>query len=248
MRACLAALVVVLAAIRPATAVDSATCDVATHLVSPDFPLPRVTEAIANKHLNILVIGTASSTLGDPTGHKQAYPGRLEAALASKLPGVTVNVTTLAKPRELASQVERELPRTLASYKPALVIWQTGTVEAMRRVDIDDFTAALNDGVDQIEATKSDTILMNMQYSPRTELIIAVSPYADAMRFVALQHGILLFDRFAIMKHWGEMGTFDLNEVTKKIDTAAQVHDCIGRLLGDLIVDAGNTSKKPTGQ
>ena len=51
-------------------------------------------------------------------------------------------------------------------------------------------------------------------------------------------HEILLFDRLAIMRRWGELGTFDLNEVTKKMDTANRVHDCIGHLLGDLILEA----------
>jgi len=84
---------------------------------------------------------------------------------------------------------------------------------------------------------------MNMQYSPRTESIISVAPYADVMRIVALQHEVLLFDRFAIMKHWSELGTFDLNEITKKIDTAGRVHDCIGQLLGRLIIEAGKSGR-----
>jgi len=31
--------------------------------------------------------------------------------------------------------------------KPTLVIWQTGTVDAMRSVDPDDFRGAVDDGV-----------------------------------------------------------------------------------------------------
>jgi len=68
--------------------------------------------------------------------------------------------------------------------------------------------------------------------------MISMPPYADAIRIVALQHEIILFDRLAIMRRWGELGTFDLNEVTKKMDTAFRIHDCIGRLLGDLVLEA----------
>ena len=49
---------------------------------------------------------------------------------------------------------------------------------------------------------------------------------------------ILLFDRFAVMKQWNELGIFDLYAATKKTDIAERVHGCIGRLLGDLIVQA----------
>ena len=31
------------------------------------------------------------------------------------------------------------------------------------------------------------------------------------------------------MRQWSELGTFDLLAATKSLDTAAAVHDCIGR-------------------
>ncbi len=46
--------------------------------------------------------------------------------------------------------------------------------------------------------------------------MIAIDAYADTMRLVALQREVPLFDRFAIMKHWSELGTFDLYAATKE--------------------------------
>ena len=43
------------------------------------------------------------------------------------------------------------------------------------------------------------------------------------------RHAVNVFDRQAIMRHWGELGTFDLLAATKSLDTAAKVHDCFGR-------------------
>jgi|1185.fasta_scaffold347504_1 hypothetical protein len=220
------------------TVAEDAACSVADHLVTADFRLPQVATAIANKNLNIAVIGSASSTLVDPSLAKKAYPAQLEAALVEKLPGVAVKVTTYVKSREGAADMEKHFPQVLAADKPALVVWQTGTVEAIRRTDVDEFRTALDDGIDVLHAGPTDVILMNMQYSPRTELMMSGKEYAEAMRFAALQHEIPLFDRFAIMHHWGEIGTFDLNEITKKTDTAVRVHGCIGRLLARLIIDA----------
>jgi len=80
--------------------------------------------------------------------------------------------------------------------------------------------------------------LMNMQYSPRTETMIAADSYAEIMRGVALKHEIPLFDRLAVMKAWNDEGTFDLSTATKNSEMAEQVHVCIGRLLADLVVNS----------
>jgi hypothetical protein len=76
--------------------------------------------------------------------------------------------------------------------------------------------------------------------------MIDAPQYAEAMRFVALQHEVSLFDRFSIMRHWGELGVFDRNEATKKFDTAAQVHNCIGGLLAGLILEGAYLPPDPT--
>ena len=55
---------------------------------SADFRLPHVADAITNKSLDIAVVGSASSTIGGPSGTTSAYPARLEDGLAAKLPGV----------------------------------------------------------------------------------------------------------------------------------------------------------------
>jgi hypothetical protein len=131
----------------------------------------------------------------------------------------------------------------LADEKPDLVIWQTGTVDAMLGVDPEEFQTALGTGLDVLRASKADAVFVNMQYSPRTDSMISLGAYIDAMRFVALQREIPLFDRLGVMKDWNEMGVFDLSTATKKIDVAEKVHDCIGRMLARLVVDGAALAK-----
>ncbi len=240
MKKILIALVVALAVTPALAAEQDAACMVAEHLVNADFPLSRVAAAIQAKQFNITVIGSASSALHDAAGANKGYPERLQSVLQQQLPEVAVKVTAHAKARESATTMEKQFGQLLAADKPSLVVWQTGTVEAMRRADIDDFRSVLDEGIDQLRAGSSDVILMNMQYSPRTDLMIDAVPYADTMRFTAMQHEVLLFDRLAVMRHWGELGTFDFTEATKKIDTAARVHDCIARLLAHQILQGAN--------
>jgi hypothetical protein len=222
-----------------AFAVAGDACDVAAHLVHADAELPRVAAAITkSKSLAVVVVGTTSSTLPGAGGQALAYPARLEAALQKKLPGVAVKVISMAKPRQTAADMAEAFPKLLRDEKPALVIWQTGTADAMKGIGAETFQGTLEAAVDRLHGGGADVIFMNMQYSPRTDAVISTAAYADAIRWVALEHAVNVFDRQAIMRQWSELGTFDLLAATKSLDTAAKVHDCLGRMLGDLIVEA----------
>ncbi|MEP7030253.1 MAG: SGNH/GDSL hydrolase family protein [Pseudolabrys sp.] len=218
-----------------------AECRLAEFQIERNFPLPQVARAIAAKKLNILVVGAGSSMLPGENGAAKAYPGRLQQALIEKLPGVEVKLTTDVKSKRSAAEMVKSMPPALAA-KPALMIWQTGTVDALQQVEPDQFSQTLDKGINKARSAGADVIFMNPQYSPRTESMIALGTYAESMRWVALQQEMLVFDRFSIMKTWADLGTFDLYSATKKLDIAEQVHDCIGRLLADLILDAAKLS------
>jgi hypothetical protein len=224
---------------------DGNECIEAAGSVAPDFGLPKVARAIAGKKLDIVVIGSASSELNGAAGTNIAYPTWLEESLRRLLPGAAVKVTTYARPRETASEMEAKLQRVLGEYKPALVIWQTGTADAIRGVDPDEFRAALDDGVDKLRAADTDVVFMNMQYSPRIEAMLAVAAYADAMRIVAVKREAVLFDRFTVMKRWNESGVFDLNGPTRTTNIAERVHGCLGRLLADAVLEGAKMAAPP---
>jgi hypothetical protein len=227
----------------PAFAEHPAECRVAENQIDNVFPLQQVERAIKSKRLNVLVVGAGSSILPGANGAQNAYPARLQTALAAKLPGVAITITTDVKAKRTAGEMAQSLAPALAAVKPALVIWQTGTVDAMRSVDLDTFSASLDKGINIARSAGADVVLVNAQYSPRTESMIALTAYAENMRWVALQQEVPLFDRFSVMKLWADLGTFDFSAATKKLDMAERVHDCIGRLLGDLVIEAA----KPAG-
>jgi lysophospholipase L1-like esterase len=217
------------------------TCSVPDSLLSADNALNRVAAAVTKEHrLPITVIGTGSSMIPGKDGSNIAYPARLEAALKARLPNVNVTVTARAKPRQTAADMAQTLQKVLLEDKPALVIWQTGTADAMQGVDPEDFRTAINDGIEALHAGGADVILVNMQYSPRTESMIAVGAYADGIRLVAREREVPVFDRLAIMRHWSDTGVFDLYAATKDITLAKRVHDCIGRALAAMIIEGAH--------
>jgi hypothetical protein len=153
---------------------------------------------------------------------------------------VDVSVVPLVRSRQTAEDMAKGMSKLLADETPDLVIWQTGTIDAIRRVEPDDFRVALEDGIETLEKGGADVILMNMQFSPRTEMMLSLGPYADSMRVAAQQHEVPLFDRLSIMRHWSDTGAFDLYVTDKDNVLAQRVHDCIGRGIAAMIMDAAH--------
>jgi len=229
-----------------ARAEDAASnCDVPAYLLQSESPLPKVTDAVkGGRPLDILVVGSRSSTINMSEG--SAYPRRLQTLLKEKLPSVAVNVSVELQTKKTAAEVAGDMVKILEGKKPTLVVWQTGTVDAMRSVDPDDFRGAVDDGVAALQKAGADVILINLQYSPRTETMISASPYLDTMRVVAQQYDVPLFDRFAIMQQWNDSGDFDLFSAAHGLELAKRVHDCLGRALSTFVLDAAriNTAQQ----
>ena len=109
-------------------------CEVPSYLWFGATELKHVAEAVKkDKKLTIAVVGTGSSILAGPDGPPSAYPARLEAALKQKLPSVAVKVVTLVRTRMTAADLAQGMEKLLVDEKPNLVIWQTGTLDAIRK-------------------------------------------------------------------------------------------------------------------
>jgi len=212
-------------------------CDVPAYLLNSESALPKVAEAVKNgRPLTILVVGSRSSTIA--SSESSAYPAQLQLALKEKLPQIPVNLSVELQTSKTAEEVDGALVQLVEAKKPTLVIWQTGTVDAMRSIDPDDFRSAVDEGIAALQKAGTDVVLINLQYSPRTETMISAPPYLDNLRVVAQQHEVPLFDRFAMMRHWNEAGDFDLFSTSHGVDLAKRVHGCLGRALSKFVLDA----------
>lgn len=224
----------------PTASAAPPSCDLPAYLLTSESPLPRVAAAVnAGKPLEILVIGSRSTTI--PSSENSSYPARMEAILKEKLPpSQVVHVSVEIQSKKTAEETASTFVKLMEAKTPTLVIWQTGTVDAIRAIDPDDFRSALTEGVVALQNAGADVILMNLQYSPRTETMISAQPFLDNMRVVAQEHDIPLFDRFAIMRQWNDQGQFDLFSPSRGPELAKQVHDCLGRALAQFVIDAAH--------
>lgn len=217
-------------------------CDVPAYLLTSDSVLTRVAAAVKDgKPLDILVLGSRSSTIATQAG--SAYPAKLQAALKDKLASTSINLSVEILGGKTAEDSLSTLVKLVEAKKPTLVIWQTGTVDAIRGIDPDDFRHVVDEGVTALQKAGVDVILVNPQYSPRTEMITSLPPYLDNMRVAAQEHDIPLFDRFAIMRHWNDSGDFDLSSPAHGVELAKRVHACLGRALSKFVIDAAHLDR-----
>jgi hypothetical protein len=187
----------------------------------------RVTET---RRLTVVALGS-SSTLGQGASSPQAtWPARLEADLNRRMPGVAVTVHNRGKARDDAEQMLKRLESDVMS----------GTAEAMRHRDVEQFAAHLQDGIGRIEAGGADVVLVTPQYSRETARLISYHPYIEAMNSIGTRREVLLFPRFEVMRHWVESGQMQLDNLTpaQAVGLTDRVYDCIARQIGRVMVRA----------
>lgn len=219
------------------TAVPSVdpACAVPESVLAPGSGLPRVSAQLAaGRPLSVLVVHSAKSA---PKPGAVAYPARLEGELKRRLPGHEVSTAVLSLPGEAAPAMVAPLTQAVEEQRPALVVWQTGTVDAMRSLDLESFGAALQSGIAEVQRRGADIVIMDMQYSMHTAQLIDFAPYVSYMSWLAQSSDVFHFPRYDIMRHWVEDGRVDFADESDEAKRRSYefVHHCIGQLLAQSV-------------
>jgi acyl-CoA thioesterase I len=221
-------------------------CRVPGAIFVSDVNLPHAAKrVVTEKRLTIVAIGS-SSTLGmGASSAEAAWPARLEADLRRRLPNIRIDVHNRAKTRDTAEQMAKRLATDVLPLKPDLVVWETGTADAVRSIEIEQFAATLEDGASAIAAAKADTMLVTPQYARDTVRLIAFQPYIDAMNQAGLRRDVLVFPRYETMRHWIESGQMKLENVPREemSKVADMLYDCLGRQIARVVLRAMHLPK-----
>ncbi len=201
-------------------------------------PLPLLAPLLKPKgQLDVLVVGSASS---EPKGGepKESTIGQMSRALEASIPGLHVTLTFAGKRFMAAPDLVPLMSDALGQHRYGLVIWQTGTADAVRSEPAGDFYQALSDGAAAAAAHGTAMVLVDPQYSRFLQTNADIEPYLGAMRAIASTAGVLLFDRFAIMQEWSDSGAIDLEQAAPgtRPAVAARLHACLGQQLAQTLV------------
>lgn len=241
-------------------------CQAADDLAGTATPIPNVATALRpGAVLDILAVGSAtmfgpeaslapgtitSQAVGDSgklpfqsklfTGpaSEHAFPLQMAKELRTAVPGLDVRITVRGGRNLLATDMLDLLRSELATHHYDLVLWQTGTVEAVRNVPSGEFGQTLSDGAEAVTAAGADLVLVDPQFSRFLQTSSNVEPYEQALQQVAAMPGVVLFRRYDLMHAWASEGQIDL-ERTPRSDRQKAIetlHACLGKHLARLIV------------
>jgi hypothetical protein len=211
-------------------------CDVPDELMQVDEKLPHLAERLHTQQpVRIVAIGGASTTGLAAGSSDLAYPHRLQEILAHWYPSSSVTVVNRGVPRQTARQMLERFPTDVIPEDPVLVIWETGTTDAVRGVGVEDFAATLQSGIDELKAHGIDIILVDMQFSHSTTTVIDFERYLNALHQIGDVNDVNVFPRFEMMRYWSEQNVFNFDGVAKdeRASLAARVYECIAGKLAD---------------
>jgi acyl-CoA thioesterase I len=130
------------------------------------------------------------------------------------------------------------------------VLWQTGAVEAARNLDLDELAAALDTGLDRVDAAGADAVLIDPQFSRFLRANANVEPYREAMRLAAAAHNAPLVRRYDLMHAWAEADKVDLERAPRsaRVAVADRLNDCLAQAVAEVLargVEEAKTQRPP---
>jgi len=235
-------------------AADAPTCPPDAGEDLSDTPLPHLAAALKpGTTLNILVVGSATVLGPDqqitpppaaktktpaPAPTQAGFPWQMAHALEASVHNFHVALTVVGgrglSADDMLTRIQLELPK----HPYRLVLWQTGTVDAVNNLPPGDFYETLADGAAEVATTGADLVLIDPQYSRFLQDNADLEPYMEALQAAAALPGIGLFHRFDLMRDWAETHEIDLERTPRaeRPKAAALLHACLGRELARQLI------------
>jgi acyl-CoA thioesterase I len=204
-------------------------------------PLDALAAAIkAGGPVDVLAIGSATTVGQDGNAEGVSFPYHMIEALRAALPQVDFELTVKGGRGMSAQDMLPLLDAQMAAHAYPLVLWQTGTVEAVRGLRPDSLHAALEAGVLHIRARGGDTVLIDPNYSRALRANTEIEPYMQVMRQVAGLPGVVLFPRYDLTRSWVQKGELDVERAPKagRVAAVEEVHRCVGEALAHFLLDS----------
>ncbi|QYU66023.1 SGNH/GDSL hydrolase family protein [Leptolyngbya sp. 15MV] len=198
--------------------------------------------AVNRGNLRVMVVGSASTHGGGTSGPQATWPERFARVLTARMQNVTVEVRTYGARGTVAADHSRVMAEHGPGYRPHLVIWQLGPVEAARGLSAEEMAETVKSTAARIRAARgerTDVILMDPQFSRFLRANADVEVYRDRLKMAAAASGAQLFSRYEIMRYWSENERLDLERAPREARTriADELHDCLARALVEFVLE-----------
>lgn len=218
-----------------------ATCSAPPELLRLRHPLRRFSQKLADgSPIKIVALGSSSTWGLGASSPTASYPSRLEALLRAAHPETKISVVNRGINGNVTRDEMLRFDRDVLDERPDLVIWQVGTNTLLKGQDMWSVFLDVRAGARRLDALGTDVLLVNPQYSPT---VLARANHLDMIDLVAVagrETNIDVFDRFAIMKSWGQQQRlgFDVFITGDGLHMNDWAYDCLARLLVETLEHA----------
>jgi acyl-CoA thioesterase I len=241
--------VLLLGAAVPAAAVPPALrCTAPDGMTRFKVALPHTARAIRRGEALVIVAIGSSSTQGiGASDQAHTYPALLAEELRHRWPRLAVTVVNKGVGGERAEQMLARFARDVLPYRPQLVIWQTGSNQALVGEDVQGYEKTVREGIARLKATHTDVILMDPQYAPRVLGRPLHKAIVDTLSGVGNDLKVAVFRRFAVMRYWVTSGQYRMEDIISRdqLHMNDASYSCIARLLADSLADAAHATPSP---
>ena len=246
-----AARLLLLAALSAAVPRPALGCTAPQEMTRFKVRLPNTSSAIrSGKPLAIVAIGSSSTQGVGASSPAHTYPALLAKELHPRWPQLVLTMINKGVGGEMASQMLSRFERDVLPYRPQLVIWQTGSNQALRNADVEGFSGTIREGISRLQAARSDVVLMDPQFAPRV-LARPLHPLiVESIGAVANDMNVAVFPRFAVMRHWITSGQYKVEDVISSdgLHMNDVSYSCIARLLAASIAAAAEPGMQVLGR
>ena len=164
-------------------------------------PLRGLRRAVReHREPRVLAIGSSSTVGVGASRPANTYVAKLESSLETAFKGVDFDVIGRGVSGEVAEGQSARMKQTVEDVKPDLVLWQVGTNDALRHVDIESFKNCLRRTLAWLADNKFDVMLVDPQYGDALAKDAFYGQVVSAIAEIAAEKNVLLLDRFEAMR------------------------------------------------
>lgn len=200
-------------------------------------PLRGLRRAIReHREPRVLAIGSSSTVGVGASKPANAYIAKLETNLEATFSGRDFAVVGKGMSGEVAEGQSARMKATVLEVKPDLVVWQVGTNDAIRHVDLDAFKSCLRRTLAWLQNHQYDVVLIDPQFSEELNKDGFYGRVVAAIAEIARERQVLLVDRFEAMRELSKARGDGFYLASDNLHLNDNGHRCMAEQLSRAIV------------
>jgi lysophospholipase L1-like esterase len=212
-------------------------------------PLRALRRAVREgRQVKVLAIGSSSTEGVGASSASATYVAKLERTLEGTFKGLDFEVIGRGRAGEEAQGAADRMKREVEETRPDLVVWQVGTNDALRHVDLDGFKRCLKTTLAWLRQQKIDVLLVDPQYGDTLIKDAYYEKVVAAIAEIAREARVLLVDRFEAMRELHRQRGDRFYLTADELHMNDTGHRCMAEQLARSIVAGVLTADTETGQ